>query len=192
MQEKKVHKIENPINTAEHAVHHEREIKHEKHSHKTHEIPHEKQEKNLEEIRRAVEESAQTSEQLRKEEFKDLEKETSQVFVQKELKKITLKKTIAKVQNELPPTERAFSKIVHAPVVDKLSSVGEKTIARPVGILGGGLLAFSGSLLSTYFARRFGMSYNIFMFVIFFATGYLVSTLLELLYRSVFQSKNNS
>ena len=191
MSEKRTHKIESATNKHESSAGHEHtELA--KHHEKVAESPSEKQPKTLEEIRQDVEKSSLSSEQLKKEEFKELEQESSQTFVQKELKNITLKKTLSKIQTQLPAPERTFSKVVHSPVVDKLSNVGEKTIARPIGILGGGALALLGSLFSTYFSRRFGMSYNLLMFAIVFSIGYVFATALELLYKTFSKSRSNS
>ena len=191
MSEKKTRNTEAPVNHSEHTPHHERVQAPEHHQERAKEYSTEQQEKSLEDIRRTVEASATGSEDLKKDEFQDTKHETTPVFVQQELKKITFKKTLSKVQKELPVTERVFSKVVHAPVIDKMSSVGEKTVARPIGILGGGALALLGSLLSTYFSRRFGMTYNIFMFVIFFTVGYMFTTILELIYINFIKSRNN-
>jgi len=191
MSEKKTQKTEVSIHHGEHLKGHEHHGVSEKHHEKiSHHTP-EKHQKRIEDIRKTVEESAIESELLKNEESKTAEQDSAQVFVQKELKKITFKKTLSKVQKELPPADRMFSKVVHAPIVDKMSAAGERTVARPIGILGGGTFALLGSLFSTYFSRRFGMSYNIFMFVIFFVIGYIASTLVELLYRSLTKARNN-
>ena len=192
MSEKHKHKIESEANTHESLSHLDRvELPKNQNDNKA-EQSKARHEKSLDEIRREVEANAFSSELLKKDEIKDFEHEVSQIQVQKELKGITLKKTIAGIQKQLPANERTFSKVVHNPVIDKISAVGERTIARPIGILGGGALALLGSLLSTYFSRKFGMSYNIFMFVIFFAVGYILATLLELLYRSTSKSRIDS
>ena len=192
MSEKHKHKIESAANTHENLARHDHvELPKNQHDNKAEQLK-ARHEKSLEEIRREVEANAFSSELLKKDEIKDFEREVSQIQVQKELKGITLKKTMSGIQKQLPATDRAFSKVVHNPVVNKISDISEKTIARPIGILGGGALALLGSLLSTYFSRKFGMSYNIFMFVIFFAVGYILATLLELLYRATSKSRIDS
>lgn len=45
-------------------------------------------------------------------------------------------------QAELPAPSRAFSKVIHNPVVDKASEFAGKTIARPNAILSGAAFAF--------------------------------------------------
>ena len=192
MSEKQKHKIESAANTHESLNQPDHvELPKKQPDHKAEQL-NTRHEKSLDEIRREVEANAFSSELLKKDEIKDFEREVSQIQVQKELKGITLKKTIAGIQKQLPATDRTFSKVIHNPVIDKISAVSERTIARPIGILGGGALALLGSLMSTYFSRKFGMSYNIFMFVIFFATGYILATLLELLYRATSKSRIDS
>lgn len=191
MSEKQRHHVEVSSNSAEQAGHNEHIHAHEKQHDHAKERHAEKQTKSLEEIRRTVEQSAIHTEQVRNEERAALEQDTSPLLVQKELKNITFKKTLKNVQKKLPATERTFSKVVHSPIVDKISAVGEKTVARPIGILGGGALALLGSIFATYFSRRFGMSYNIFMFVIFFTVGYALTTIFELIYRGFVKSRNS-
>lgn len=115
---------------------------------------------------------------------------TSHVLVSKQLKQEMLTKTIKKVQKKLNPTQRTLSKIVHNPTVDKISNVSEKTVARPYGILGGGLLALLGSIFSTYLTKQFGLPYNLLVFVLLFTLGYLVTTLFELLIKVLKHSKS--
>jgi hypothetical protein len=57
-------------------------------------------------------------------------------------------------RNGLKKPERTFSLIIHQPVVEKVSEVAGKTIARPSGIMGATVAAFIG-LLSVYGIARF-------------------------------------
>ena len=103
----------------------------------------------------------------------------------KQLKQTAYVRTLAKVQESLPRGSRAFSKVVHQPVIEKVSNVGAQTIARPSSILGGGLAALLGSAFVLYFSRKYGFQYNYTLFLALFAGGYFAGLLIELAVRLV-------
>jgi hypothetical protein len=112
----------------------------------------------------------------------------SQMLVNSELKGMAFQRTLKRVQRQLSRPERTFSKTIHRPTVDALSRAGEKTIARPAGILGGGLFALIGSIFVLYNAKQFGFKYNFLVFLILFVIGYVFGTVLEIFTRLL--SKN--
>lgn len=101
-------------------------------------------------------------------------------YVQKELKDIAYVRTLKRVRGKLNTAERPFSKLVHQPVVETLSGIGGKTIARPSGILAGGFCAVAGSLLALYMAKHYGFSYNYLLISLLFVGGFVVGILIEL------------
>jgi hypothetical protein len=105
--------------------------------------------------------------------------------VNRELKAMMRDRTLKRVQKELNAPQRTLSKVVHAKPVEIVSAAGEKTIARPFGLLGGGLFAFIGSLVTFYTAKHYGFRYNLLLFFMLFVLGYLVATLFEILVRTV-------
>jgi hypothetical protein len=90
------------------------------------------------------------------------------------------KRTLVSVQKQLSAPSRAFSKVVHNPAIDRASAAAEKTVARPKGILVGGLAAFIGCLYTLYLAKHYGFRYNLLLFIILFVTGYVVTTFIEI------------
>src|SRR5690606_18536819 len=80
--------------------------------------------------------------------------------VQKELKADAYNRTLQKVRGHLNAPERAFSKVMHHKVVESMSDVSSKTVARPSGILGGGIAALAGSGVVLYMAKHYGFQYN--------------------------------
>lgn len=62
--------------------------------------------------------------------------------------------TMSHVRANLSKPEKTLSKFIHQPVVEKVSEVAAKTIARPSGIIGGTIAAFIG-LLSVYGVAKF-------------------------------------
>lgn len=144
---------------------------------------------NLESIRHDVAEKAISKEDVVIDKSEKSTSDTAQPLINKELKSVMLTRTLSRIQKQLKPAERTFSKVIHSKPVDKISSVSEKTVARPYGILGGALLAFLGSIFSTYLSKQFGINYNLLLFVMLFATGYVLATILEGLARLVIRAK---
>ncbi|HTE58545.1 MAG TPA: hypothetical protein VK694_07430 [Verrucomicrobiae bacterium] len=105
--------------------------------------------------------------------------------LQRELKATAYQKTLHKVQARLNPTQRSFSKVIHQPLVESVSEASAKTVARPSGILGGGLVALIGSGGLLYMAKHYGFKYNYFVFIALFLAGFLVGSAIELSVRAV-------
>lgn len=102
-------------------------------------------------------------------------------YVSGELKKQTLDRTFTQVRKHLSAPNRAFSRVIHQPVVESISNVSSKTVARPSGFLGGSIVAFVGSSTFLWFAKHYGFNYNYLLFVLFFAGGFVLGMFLELL-----------
>lgn len=105
--------------------------------------------------------------------------------ITKQLKNNAYKKVLKKTRSELKPTEKTFSKVIHNPTIEKVSDIGAKTVARPSGILFGGIGAFIGSLLLLIISKRTGFSYNYLLFLLIFIGGYLAGLILEVFYRLI-------
>ena len=109
--------------------------------------------------------------------------------MQQHLKSSAYEKTMGKVQAQLKPVSRSFSKLIHKPAVDAVSDLGAKTVARPAGLLGGGIVALIGSGAILFMAKYYGFTYNFFVYVGLFAGGYIVGVLLELAMRHLRKRK---
>ncbi len=96
-------------------------------------------------------------------------------------RKTAYKQILTKVRQHLSKPERAFSKLIHQPTIEKVSEASSKTVARPSGILGGGLVAFFGSLLLIYLARRYGFEYSYTIYLVTYIGGFFAGVGLELL-----------
>lgn len=101
--------------------------------------------------------------------------------ISRELKRTTLNRELTAIRRKLPARERVLSRLVHQPVVRVVSEAAGKTVSRPSGLLGGGLVAFLGSSGYLYLAKHLGFSYNYFVFLALFASGFVVGLVLELL-----------
>ena len=100
--------------------------------------------------------------------------------IDRELKRANLRQGIKQVQRQLPVQQRALSRVIHAPAIRALSETAAKSISRPSGLLGGGLVAFIGSSGYLYLAKHNGSRYNYFIFLLLFAAGFVVGLVLEL------------
>lgn len=100
-------------------------------------------------------------------------------LVTKELKKEAYTRNLQRARKHMTKSSRAFSKIIHQPIVDNISKVGEKTIARPTGILSGAIIALAGSSYLLWSARHYGYQYNYLVLFLLFVGGYLLGLIIE-------------
>jgi hypothetical protein len=113
----------------------------------------------------------------------------SDLYVTKELKQQTWNRSMTRVRKHLSTPSKAFSKVIHQPVVDSVSRVSEKTVARPSGFLMGSIFAFLGSSVFLWVSRHYGFTYNYLLFFLFFIVGFAVGLLVEALLRVLHKSK---
>lgn len=106
--------------------------------------------------------------------------EPSVLGIQKVLKNDAFRDTMRTVRASLPSGSVLFSKIIHNPSMDRASEITSRTIARPAGLLGGGITALAISAISLILAKRYGFSYNYGTLLISFLAGYTVVTIIEI------------
>ena len=94
-------------------------------------------------------------------------------------KTIAYKKHMAQVQAELPPAQRAFSKVIHAPAVEKSSEFIGATVARPNAILSGGIVAFVVVLAVYLIAKNLGYVLSGFETIGAFIIGWVIGVLYD-------------
>jgi len=99
--------------------------------------------------------------------------------ISKKEKTASFKKHMAQVQAELPPTQRAFSKLIHSPVVEKTSEVVGGTIARPNAILSGAIVAFVLVLAVYLVAKHYGYVLSGFETIGAFIVGWVLGVLYD-------------
>lgn len=152
--------------------------------------------KTVHEARKAVQETAQSDAQLNT--LKQLEAAentphmASPRTINKELKQITLRRELKNVRRKLAAPERALSALIHQPVVRAVSEGAGKTISRPSGILGGGLVALIGTSGYLYLAKHLGFEYNYFVFLALFAGGFIIGLALEFVVWFVTKSRHKT
>lgn len=171
--EQHIHKGEDLSRQHEAIKHSIEKAKHTKHEHA----------ENLDRIRSTIEQKASSSETTKQtaEQTKRQPEET--LHVNRELKDMAYKRTLAKTRRQLPPPSRALSRIMHQPAIEAVSEFASKTVARPSGILAGGLIAFVGSSIFLWIAHHYGYEYNFLLFALLFAGGFFIGLIIELVLR---------
>jgi hypothetical protein len=106
---------------------------------------------------------------------------TSGNYIGGELQQVTLRRELQAIRRKLPAPQRALSKLVHQPGVRVASEAAGKTVSRPSGLLGGGLVALLGTSGYLYLAKHIGFTYNYGVFLILFAGGFALGLGIELL-----------
>lgn len=143
----------------------------------------EKVKETLEDIRAEALEKSKTSEEMVLKHEESTREPDAPLLVNADLKNIKYKRTLQSVRKDLRPTERVLSKVIHNQTVDAVSELAGKTIARPSGFLTGAVLAFVGSSVYLWITKHYGYEYNFLLFVMFFAAGFGIGLLLELVLR---------
>lgn len=105
----------------------------------------------------------------------------SPTHITRELKQATLQRELTHIRRQLSSPNRALSKLIHQPAVRNISEAAGKTVSRPSGLLGGGILAFVGSSAYLYLAKHQGFNYNYVVFFGLFTSGFVVGLILELI-----------
>ena len=107
------------------------------------------------------------------------------IYIDRAMKRISLKNELKLIRSKLTNGQRLLSKGVHQPTIRRVSEVSAHTVTRPVGLLGGGILAFCGSLIYLLFSKYVGIKYNYLIFIMLFVLGYALATAIELLSKAL-------
>lgn len=99
------------------------------------------------------------------------------------------KKTMAQVQDELPPLSKLFSKFIHSRIIELISGAIGNTIARPRSILIGSIFAFIITIFSYTIAKRIGYVLSGFETIIAFTFGWFVGIIYDYLHLLFFGKK---
>ena len=94
--------------------------------------------------------------------------------VTKKQKDAEYKKTMTAIRSEMSAPSRAFSKVIHNPVIEKTSEVVGSTIARPNAILAGSITAFLSVSLIYIVAKQYGYVLSGFESIGAFIIGWII------------------
>ncbi len=137
------------------------------------------QNEKLAESRRIISEEAEPKQLFETDQATDDDISIKNSLIPQEVAKFQAKQNLKNVRKDLGTTDRIISKIIHSPVLDKLSEKSSSSVARPSGILGGSILAFLGSLSYLIFVKYVGITYNYLFFFGFFIIGFIVGIFIE-------------
>ncbi|MGZ6004993.1 MAG: hypothetical protein ACXWLH_02480 [Candidatus Saccharimonadales bacterium] len=135
---------------------------------------------NVEAIHEKIEKDAKSAHETRVDKT-EIKNDAEHYLVTKGLKEEAFKRNLQRARKQMSASSRTFSKVIHQPVIDAVSKVGEKTIARPTGILTGAIVALAGSSYLLYTAKHYGFQYNYLVVFILLGGGYLAGLIIELL-----------
>ena len=99
--------------------------------------------------------------------------------ISKNEKKASFQAHMKHVQAEMSPSRRAFSKVIHAPFIEKTSEVVGSTVARPNAILAGSIAAFILVLAVYLIAKNFGYVLSGFETIAAFIVGWVIGMLYD-------------
>lgn len=168
---------------------HKKQVEHRKETHQ----PVEAQRDSIDEILKKIEHEAAPAKEIMAEvieEENDAAKEDV-APASGSLKNHAMKQSLRKIQRKLPASQRAFSKVVHQPLVEQVSDVTGATIARPSGVLVGGLFSVIASIGVLIACRHYGYEYNFTIGLMAFVGGFVAGLLLELAFRVTGKSKSH-
>lgn len=87
--------------------------------------------------------------------------------------------TMREVRSQMSPANRAFSKIIHQPAIEKVSDTIGSTVARPNAILSGSLCAFLFTATLYLIARFNGYPLSGSETIASFALGWLIGLIID-------------
>jgi len=99
--------------------------------------------------------------------------------VSKKEREASYKHHMKQLQSELTPSQRAFSKFIHNPVVEKTSDAVGATIARPNAILSGAVVAFFLVLGVYVISKFYGYTLSGFETIGAFIAGWVLGLLYD-------------
>jgi hypothetical protein len=153
------------------------------------------QEKLAKEARATIEASSKHSEQIKHtHEQSQTHHERPHHYITKQIKQGVFLELLDQTRSQLNKKETVFSKFTHNNLVENVSEVSAKTIARPNQILGGGIFMVLGGVLLVLLAKKYGFELPLSVFIVLYLLGYVSFLILELLLKTVSKlgSKRNS
>ncbi len=109
-----------------------------------------------------------------------------------EMLQINTRRLIARIQRQESKPQKVLSKVIHQPVIRAVSELAGKTVSRPSGLLGGGLVALLGTTSYLSLARHIGFTYNYGVFLVLFFGGFIVGVALELMVHMMTASRRHA
>lgn len=133
----------------------------------------------IDSIRKLIENHAQTGEKTNINNKLKAPAEQSHHYLTKKIKTEQYKKTLHITRQNLRSSEAVFSRFIHKPIVETISEVSVKIIARPVAIISGAIITIIGGLTVFVIAKKIGFTLPFSLIIVLYFSGYLFGLLLE-------------
>ena len=130
----------------------------------------------------AIEKAAALEKEAKsKQERSPAEKRKDIPLSRKAQEKLNFNRTMSEARSHMSAPSRAFSKVIHVPVVEKTSEVVGSTVARPNAILAGSLAAFIFTLGLYLIAKYYGYPLSGFETIGAFILGWVIGIMFDYL-----------
>jgi len=133
---------------------------------------------NIDTVRKKIENVALPGENLK---FKETENPTHHHYLTAKIKQEYYEQTIQDIRPYLSNSQKSLSKIVHNHVVENISELGAKTIARPVCLFTAATVTLLSSVLIILIARKVGFGLPNSIFILLFMIGYVLGLVVEII-----------
>ena len=134
-------------------------------------------EQDVEKLKESAEKAAELERKQEEQPTAKVEKRRDTPAQRRARSKASYKKTMMETQSQMKPAERAFSKVIHNPAIEKTSEVVGGTVARPNAIVAGSFTALLFTLgfylVAKYYGYPLSGSETIAAFIIGWAVGLL-------------------
>lgn len=127
----------------------------------------------------ALEAAKSVEKETKKEKASPAEKRREAIRPTKKTVKASYKKELQHIQAELPVASRAFSKVIHNPVIERVSDVAAETVARPNAILSAAIFGFVLTAGVYMVARYFGYPLSGFETIGAMIVGWIVGIMFD-------------
>lgn len=104
----------------------------------------------------------------------------------KKIKTTVYKNTLKDIRREMTPTERIFSKIIHNPLIEKISDIVSSTIARPGALILGSLSALILLSIIYIMAQYYGWALSGSEWIAAFVAGWCAGLIIDWLRIAIF------
>jgi len=141
---------------------------------------HNKPAEHIEQIRASIEHVAEKAEQNQERQRLHEQQPAHHHYITRKIKADQYKQTLTAIRLGLSKPQRLLSTVIHQPVIEQLSELGAKTIARPSGILGGASFALFGSIFVLAIAHHIGFQVPNTIFIMLFVLGFFAGLASEI------------
>ena len=104
---------------------------------------------------------------------------TGRQYVSPELKDLAYGRLLRRARKQFNFAERQLSRLIHQPVVETISELGGKTVARPSALLGSGLAGLFGGGIYYLIVKTYGYEYRFSLFLYLLGAGLVAGLVVE-------------